>query len=344
MYRFEHPIYFYGLLLIPLLSVFFILMRRRRAAQLANLGELGLIVRLMPQVSRIKHQLKFVVLMLVIALLVTAWANPQMGTRREKVQRKSADVMIALDVSESMRAQDVSPSRMERARSFLLGLTQRLRGERIGLIVFAGNAYLQMPLTSDYTAAALFIKTANPDMVPTQGTSIGDAINIARRALGRENKHHRALIIVTDGETHDEDAKEQAAEAADDNMILFTVGVGTEQGGEIPYDYGNGTADLKRDAQGEPIITKLNEPLLRDLAKIANGQYFNLNDSENIIASLQKQVERLDKTAFEARMFNEFETYYQYALVLALLLLVWEFLIPYRKSAFEDKDIFSQTS
>lgn len=340
MFRFEHVEYLYALLLIPVLTLFFALMRRRRRLALERFGDLALTERLMPRVSKIKHQSKFIMLMMAFALLIIGVANPQWGTRKEKVKHKSADVFIALDISQSMLAEDIRPNRLDRAKSFVLDLLDQLKGERIGLILFAGNAYLQMPLTSDYTAAALFVKSANPDQAPTQGTAIGEAIAMAQKSFGTDGKHHKALIIVTDGENFDDDAMSNAEAAGKEGMVIFTVGVGTPEGGFIPIRF-VGQDDFKRDDSGNPVRTKLNEAIMQNLAKTSEGAYFNLNNSAGITDVLQNRVSMLDKKEFEQRLFNEYESYFQYFLFAAMVIIVLEFMIPYRKSSWlEDRDIF----
>lgn len=339
MFRFENLDHFYALALIPVLTLFFILMRRKRLKAVLRFGETDLVKRLMPQVSNIKHQLKFGILMLVFGLLVIAWANPQLGTKREKAKRKASDVIIALDISNSMLSDDIKPSRLELARAFTLDLVQALKGERIGSIVFAGNAYLQMPLTTDYAAAAMFIKSSNPNQAPTQGTAISEAIDVAERAFGEKAKGNKVLIIISDGEDHDSEAIERAKKAKDNGLVVFTVGVGTPDGGFMPVDFG-GTTDYKRDEKGQPIKTKLNEQMMKDLAAAGDGEYFNIANTKNVIEALQNRIEKVEKREMELRSFSEYESYFQYFVLFALLILVFEFMMAYRKSNWEEKDIF----
>ena len=290
--------------------------------------------------SRYKHGLKFGLLLFALSFLIIAWANPQWGTKKEKVKRKSADVFIALDISESMLAQDISPNRLERAKKFAQGLAQELRGERTGFIIFAGNAYLQMPLTTDYAAAELFIKSANTQQAPSQGTAISDAIDLAERAFEPENQHHKALVIITDGETHDQEAIERAVQANENGLMIFTVGVGTPDGGYIPLVY-SGRSGFKVDEKGEYVRTKLNENMLAELAAAGSGSYYNLSEGDQIIPALRERIDQLEKREFEQRSFNEFESYFQYFIALGLLFLLIEFIISYRKNRWlGDKDIF----
>ncbi len=339
MFRFEYLNHFYALALIPLLTLFFILMRRKRLKALERFGESRLVKRLMPKVSNIKHPLKFGILMLVFALLVVAWANPQLGTKRDKAKRKASDVIIALDISNSMISDDVKPSRLELARAFTLDLVQALKGERIGSIVFAGNAYLQMPLTTDYAAAAMFLKSSNPDQAPTQGTAISEAIDVAEKAFGESAKSNKVLIIISDGEDHDSEAIDRARTAKDNGLVIFTVGVGTPEGGFMPIDFG-GTTDYKRDDKGQPIRTKLNEQMMKDIARAGNGEYFNIATTNGVIEALQNRIDKVEKKEMESRAFSEYESYFQYFVLFALLILLFEFVMTYKKSDWEDKDIF----
>lgn len=341
MFRFEQALHLYGLAIIPVLIVFFLVAWTARKRAIERFGNTSLMAQLMPRMSRYKHGLKFSLLMVALAFLIVGWANPQWGTKKEKVKRKSADIFIALDISQSMLAEDVRPNRMSRARVFARKLIQGLKGERLGTIIFAGNAYLQMPLTSDYSAAELFIKSANPNMAPSQGTAIADAIDLAERSFAEDNKHHKALVIITDGENHDNEAIERAKEARENGLLIFTVGVGTTEGSFIPTVV-NGRSDYKRDKTGNPVRSALNKEMLQSLATAGDGVYFNLTeDSEAVIEALQGSIDKLDKKELEQRVFNEYESYFQYFIALALLFLIIEFVISYRKNKLlEGKDLF----
>lgn len=341
MFRFEQEIHLYALVILPILLVFFMIAWNARKKALQRFGNNSLLVQLMPRVSKYKHGVKFVLLMIALAFLIVGWANPQWGTKKEKVKRKSADIFIALDVSRSMMTEDVRPNRMERAKVFAQKLIQGLQGERLGTIIFAGNAYLQMPLTTDYSAAQLFTKSANPNMAPSQGTAIVDAIDLAEQSFAEDAQHHKALVIITDGENHDQEALERAQEARENGLLIFTVGVGTTEGGFIPTVV-NGRLDYKRDKTGNPVRSSLNTEMLQDLANAGDGVYFNLNEnSDAVIAALQESIDRLEKKEMEQRVFNEYESYFQYFIALALLFLMIEFMISYRKNKLlEGKDFF----
>lgn len=342
MFKFEHPEHLYALLVLPVFIVFFILMRYARKRALEQFGDTSLMQYLMPQVSNYKHTTKFILLLFALVFLIIGWSNPQWGTKKEKVKRKSVDVFVALDISQSMMAQDIAPSRLERARKFAQNLIDALKGERIGTIIFAGNAYLQVPLTTDYAAAQLFIKSANPNMAPAQGTAIADAIDLAERSFEEDNKNHKALIVITDGENHDNEALERAKEANNNGLLIFSVGVGTEKGSFIPTVIG-GRADYKRDKTGNPVRSSLNEAMLKDLADAGDGVYFNLaSGSDKVAEALRTRIDSVEKRELEQRVFNEYESYFQYFIAVALLLIVLEFLISYRRNKYlQRRDIFN---
>ncbi|MFK7935727.1 MAG: VWA domain-containing protein [Saprospiraceae bacterium] len=342
MFRFEQEIHLYALAILPVLLVFFVIAWQARKRALQRFGNNSLLVQLMPRVSKYKHGVKFALLMVAMAFLIVGWANPQWGTKKEKVKRKSADIFVALDISRSMLAEDVRPNRMERAKVFAQKLIKGLKGERIGTIIFAGNAYLQMPLTTDYSAAQLFTKSANPSMAPSQGTAIVDAIDLAERSFADDAQHHKALVIITDGENHDQEALERAEEAHENGLLIFTVGVGTAEGELMPTVV-NGRRDYIRDQSGSPVRSKLNSEMLRDLASAGDGVYFNLNEnSDVVITALKESIDRLEKKEMEQRIFNEYESYFQYFIAAALLFLLVEFMTSYRQNKLlEGKDLFS---
>lgn len=345
MLQLEHPEHLYALLLLPLLGVFFWAAWTARNRAIGRFGNHSLMQQLMPQVSRYRQYLKFGLLMLAVALLAVGWANPQYGAKLQQYKRKSVDIIVAFDLSQSMLATDITPSRLERARRFAQELVEGLRSERIGMIVFAGSAFLQSPITTDYNAIQLSLRSANPDMIGNQGTAIADAITLAEDSFEDNNKSHKALIIITDGENHEEEALAAAQKAADDGLILYTVGVGTNEGGYITIRQG-GREMYKRDQQGNPVRSRLNEAVLQEIAEAGDGKYFNLSaGSDAVVAALKERIDKMEKRAFEQRSFSEFESSFQWFVGLALLLLLAEFLMPYRSSAKRrSTDLFKENS
>ncbi len=331
MSPFEHPEYFSLLAVLPVLLLLFGWALRRRRRRLQRLGEPALLSRLMPDFSPRRPLLKFGLLLGVIALVVLALANPQQGTKRKTITRKGIDLFLALDVSNSMLAEDTRPNRLERARKLCSDLLEQLQGNRIGLIVFAGNAYLHMPLTLDYSAARVFLKSINPEQVPTQGTALAEAIRLAELSFPQDNENHKVLVLITDGEDHQEEALEAAHQAYSSHLLIYTVGVGSPEGSLIPIRVGNRT-EFKRDAQGNPVRSRLNEELLQKIAAEAGGRYFHITQAERLGAELLEHIDRLEKQEYQSLEFEEKESYFQYFLGVALLLLIVEFFIPFTRN------------
>jgi Ca-activated chloride channel family protein len=332
MTRFENIQYLYGLLgLIPL-TILFIWYHIWRQRAIRRLGQINLIDQLAPERSGFKHVVKFIFILLAFVFLIIGMANPQIGTKYEKVKRSGVDVMIALDVSNSMLAEDIKPNRLERSKQFISRLIDRMQNDRVGLIVFAGNAYMQMPITIDYSAAKLFLRNINTDMVPTQGTAIAEAVELAMKAFNQDEKKHKALIIISDGEDHQSDALAVIEEATKQGIVVYTMGVGSPKGAPIPV-YRNGIqADFKRDANGNIVLTKLNESALQQLAIKGDGKYFRLSSGTQEIDALIAEISAMEKKDFEERIFTDYEDQFQYFLALALLFSVADFFLNEKKS------------
>ena len=267
-----------------------------------------------------------------VALLsfILALANPQWGNKKEKVMAKSSDVFIALDISQSMMATDISPNRMERAKRLTQNIVRALRGNRLGLILFAGNAYLQMPLSNDYSAAELFVSSANTNQAGTQGTAISEAINLAMRSFEQKKTSQRAMIIITDGESHDDEAVAAAGDAGANGLKIYTIGVGTSEGALVPYLTQAGK-QYKKDENNQPVISSLNQELINNLAQSGGGRSYLIGEGNSIITSIKNEVDKLEKEEVEQRAFTDYRSYFQYLIGGGLLLLLIQFLIPDRK-------------
>lgn len=331
MFRFEELDYLLLLAVVPALIVIFWLSYKWRNIRIAKLINNELQYKLTGHISNIKRRTKQVFLLLSIAFLAIAWANPQWGNKKEKVLSQSADIFILFDISQSMMAKDVSPSRLERSKRFASNLVENLKGNRIGLILFAGEAYLQMPLTSDFAATEIFIKTANPDQATTQGTVIGDALKLAVKAFEEDNKNHKMIIIISDGEDHDENAVKNADDALEQGIIVYTIGVGTEEGDFIPVNRPNGAVDFKRDENGQLIKSQFNESLLNNIANSGGGKYYSIFGSDLIIDDLKLELQKLDKREIEQKSFTDYASYFQYFLFFAIIFLFIEFILSERK-------------
>jgi len=300
------------------------LLKKRR---IAKVGHPSLVARLMPDSSTKRTWIKNALVLLGLLFVLFAASNPQWGTKKEKIKAQSADIFIAFDISQSMMAQDISPSRLERAKRFTEKLIRSLKGDRVGLIYFAGDAYLQMPLTNDYAAAELFVKSANPNLAGTQGTAIDEAIDLAMKAYEEGVKHQRALIIISDGEDHDEDAISMAKEGAEAGLVIYTVGVGTETGAYIPF-VNRGRTEFKKDDEGAPVMSKLNIPNLQEIARNGGGEFYLVNQGEDGIKDLKDRLSRLQKREVEQKSFSEYNSYFQWFLGIGFLLLLLEWILP----------------
>jgi Ca-activated chloride channel family protein len=337
MFRFEHIDYLYALLLIPVFSTLFVMYMIWKKRAMKRFGDWDVISQLMPLYSGKKLILKFVVLMLAFGFLIIGLANPQVGSKLEKVQRKGADLMIALDVSNSMLSQDIRPDRLTRAVQGITKLVDRLEGDRIGIVVFAGKAYVQLPITTDYSAAKLFLSTISTQMVPSQGTAIGDAIELSAKSFN-DDKRSKAIIVITDGENHEGDVMEAAKAAAEKGIKIFTIGMGSPDGSPIPvYDnYGRQTG-YKTDRQGQTVVSRLDETTLQQVASAGNGIYVRASSGQDGLTRILDEINALEKQEIETKMFSEYEGRFQYFLAISLLLLLLEFIIPETKSKWADK-------
>ena len=327
MFRFENPQYLYFLLLIPLLLTAAVWIAYRRKSGLQTLGDEKTLARLMPEWTNRRQWTRWGTLSLVMVFLVIAWANPQWGSKRQKVTRKAADIILALDISQSMLTEDIAPNRMEQAKRLGQQLLESLRGERIGLILFAAGAYTQVPLTTDYGALDLFLQSSSPELAPYQGTSIGSAIDLAARLFDKNSANHKALILLTDGETHDEETDKKARAAYEKGILLFTIAVGTQEGGYVPQ-WVNGQKTFKRDKKGNPVRSRVNVDMLRQLATTGGGQFLSQSDGRQAITQIRKAVEQLDRRELEERIYDEYNSYFQYFIAIGLFFLLLEFFTP----------------
>ncbi|MDO8368839.1 MAG: VWA domain-containing protein [Saprospiraceae bacterium] len=327
MFRFQHPDHLWLLAAVPILLLLLFGYRQWRRNVLTRLGETA---RLMPVFSELKFWLKGILFALALVFLSLAWANPQMGARKQTTTQKAADVFLAIDISQSMLCRDVAPSRLELTKIFAQKIVQALEGERIGLIFFAGNAFLAVPLSTDYSFVLQSIQSASPDLLTEQGTAIGSALELAEKSFESESGGGRAVVLITDGENHDEAALDTAKKSFDRGTVVLAVGAATAGGGPIPSSDWEGS-QYKRDEKGEVVRTRLNEDLLRKIAQAGGGQALNISQSDRAVAAIERAVGRLEKRALEVRSLSELESWYQWFLFPALLFLSLETLVSFRK-------------
>jgi Ca-activated chloride channel family protein len=344
MFRLAHPQFLYLLLLIPLLVLLFVFARRRKMKALAAFGDINLVMRLVPEYSGMRQILKFIIWSLAWMLIVVGMADPQTGSKLEKIKRKGVDMVFALDVSNSMLAQDITPNRLERAKQAIIHLLGKLENDRVGLVIFAGKAYIQMPLTTDYSATRLFLSNINPGMIPVQGTSLGDAIETSASGFGN-TKQSKAIIIITDGENHEDNAVEAAKAVAGKGIRVYTIGIGLPEGAPIPVYSGNTQIGYKKDASGLTVITRINEPLLQDIAKAGRGIFVQANNSQSGVQEVFDQINKLEKSEYNEAFFSDYEDRFQFFILAALILILGETLIADRKGRLAGKiKLFSNKS
>ena len=304
-------------------------MRRRGLVQFGNPKLLEL---LMPSVSGYKRTTKFFITFTALAMLILGTANPQIGTKMEEVKREGVDIIIALDVSNSMKAEDIKPNRLESAKQEISRMIDKFQNDRIGLIVFAGDSYLQLPLTTDYSAARLILSTVDVDVVPIPGTAIGSAIKLAMKSFAAGEKKHKVLIIISDGENHEDDAIAAAKDAGNEGVVIHTVGMGSPDGVPIPVYQGNVQVGYKKDENGNTVITKLDEQGMRQIAEAAGGIYIRATNQQNELDTIFKEIQAMEKKEFGAKVFTEYEDRFQYFIAAAIFLLILEFFISERKN------------
>ncbi len=328
MMRFQHISHLFALGLIPLLIALFVAMVYWRRSKLKSLGNEVLISRQVLGFIPGRNTTRFTLLCIAFAVMVIGWANLQMGARTEKVQRKGVDVIIALDVSKSMLAKDIQPDRLTRAKQLVQSMLDKMGSDRVGLIVFAGRSYLQVPLTVDYSALKMMLSNVDPGMVPTQGTVISDAVDLAMNSFSQKEKKYKSLVIISDGEDHDEQAVEKVKSAAESGVIIHTVGVGSTQGTTI---FDPATQSIKLNDNGDPVISRLNQRALADIASAGRGTYVYLRNTGDAAEQLVGEINGMEQKSLGAVVFTDFNSYFQYFLVIGFALLVIEWILPGRK-------------
>ncbi len=344
IFRFAEPAFFYGLLMIPLFIIIFWLMNIWKKRALKRFGDSALVFKLMPDHSAARPVVKLFFILFTFSFILLGLANPQIGSKLQTIERKGIDIVIAIDVSNSMLAQDIRPNRLIRSRQAVSRLIDDMKNDRIGIVVFAGRAYTQLPITTDYAAAKLFLSTINTDIIPAQGTAIAEAINLSVQAFD-DNTHEKAIIIITDGEDHEGEAIVAAKTAAEKGIRVYTIGMGLPEGAPIPIVDRNGNQQgFKRDRNNNTVITKLDERILQEIAAAGNGQYVRANNTQAGLEFIFNEISKLEKTEFDSRVFTEYEDRFQYLLAIALALLLIEFIIQERRGRlFRNVNLFKES-
>ena len=330
MFRFANPDFLYLFFLLPVLVGVYLFYNHRRRQNIRKYGDPALLKELMPTISKYRPDVKFWLTFSALALTIFMLARPQFGSKMETVKRSGVEAVIALDISNSMLAEDVTPSRLEKSKKLISRLVDTFNNDKVGMIVFAGEAFTQLPITSDYVSAKMFLESINPNLISTQGTDIGAAIRLAMKSFTPNEGVGRAIIVITDGENHEGGALEAAKEAAEKNMQVFILGIGSPDGSPIPVERGRN--DFRKDKDGNVIVTRLNEQMCQEIAKAGNGMYIRVDNSNSAEKILNEEIGKMAKKDVESQVFTDFDEQFQVLAWLILILLVVEMLILERKN------------
>jgi len=333
MIQLDEKIYFYLLAIVPVVIVLFVLIQIWKKRAQKTFADQSLLKRLTPDKSDYKATLKLLFFLFGISFLTLGLVNPKIGTKLETIKREGVDIVFAVDVSKSMLAEDIAPNRLEKAKRLVSEIINQLASDRIGIIAYAGQAFPQLPITTDYGAAKMFLQSMSTDMLTSQGTAIDAAIDLATTYYDDEEQTNRVLFIVSDGEDHSEGSTLDAVEkAVEEGIIIYTIGVGKEKGAPIPIKRNGVVESLKKDAQGEVVITKLNEGVLEDIADEGGGEYIDGTNTEEAVEFIKEQLNQMDKKEFEAKQFAEYKDQFQWFLAAGLLFLFLDIFILDRKT------------
>ena len=343
MYKIEEPIYFYLLAIIPIIIVIFLMLLWWKKRTQRKFSDAFLLERLAPNSSTFKSVLKLIMLLLGITFLIISLVNPKMGTKLKTVKREGVDVVFALDVSKSMLAEDIAPNRLEKAKQIISKTIDRLGSDRVGIIIYAGNSYPLLPITTDHAAANMFLQNANPDMVSSQGTAINEALELAKTYYNNDEQTNRFLIIISDGEDHQEETKQVAQNLANEGVKIYTVGVGTERGGPIPMRLNGAMIGYKKDNKGETVITKRVPEVLQGIADASNGKYIDGNITENPVSEIAEIIANAEKSEFETKQFSDYKDQFQWFLAFGLFFLIMDVFLFEKKTKWLKKaDLFNE--
>ena len=339
MFRFANPEFLYLLFILPVLLAVYVYAYLQKRKAIKRLGNPEILSQLMPEVSPKRQFLKFWFIFGAVAAIIFVIAGPQFGSKLETVKRQGVEIMVCLDVSNSMLAEDVSPNRLEKSKQMLSKLTDGFTDDKVGLIVFAGDAFTQLPITSDYISAKMFLTSINPSMVSAQGTSIGAAINLAARSFTPNETSDKTIVLITDGENHEDDAIGAASAAAEKGIHVNIVGIGLPKGGPIPLQ---GTNNYMKDKDGNVVITMLNEQMCQEIAAAGKGMYVRADNTNSALKALQNEIDKMKKTELDSKVYSEYDEQFQLVAWIALFLLIVELLIFDRKNRiFRKVKIFS---
>ncbi|WP_445731843.1 vWA domain-containing protein [Mariniflexile sp.] len=337
MYQLDEKIWFWVLGVIPVIILFFLVLQIWKHKAQRKFADKQLLKKLSPNASLFKSVLKIIVLSLAFASIAIALVNPKIGTKLETVKREGVDIVFAVDVSKSMLAEDIAPNRLEKAKQLVTQIINNLASDRVGIIAYAGKAFPQLPITTDYASAKMFLQSMNTDMLSSQGTAINEAIKLATTYFDDEEQTNRVLIIISDGEDHSEQAAAVAEEASEAGIRIFTIGVGDVKGSPIPEKRNGIVLNYKKDNQGETVITRLDEETLKNIAAEANGIYINGKNTNDVVKNIGEILNGMDKKEFETKQYAEFKDQFQWFLGFAVFLLLLDIFLLERKTAWLKK-------
>ena len=337
MLRFEDPIYLWMLLIIPILVLVRFIVWRKRKRNLRKFGDPSLLKEMMPDVSKYRPTIKFCLLLSAITILIFMIARPQVGSKISHEKREGIEVLIALDISNSMLAQDVIPSRLEKSKLLIEDLVDHFTNDKVGLVVFAGDAFVQLPITNDYVSAKMFLQNINPSLITTQGTDLARAISLSQSCFTQREHIGRAIIVITDGEDHEGGALEAAREAYKKGINVFILGVGTSKGAPIP----DGNGGYLKDNSGQTVLSALNEQMCQQVAKAGNGVYIHVDNTSDAQERLNKELSKLQSGISDTVVYSEYNEQFQiFGIILLLLLIVETILLESRNPLFKKINLF----
>ena len=332
MYQLEEKIWFWAFIIIPVMLMVFLWTFFWKKRIQKSFGSAVVLKRLSPDLSFFKSSLKFITLCLAVGFLVIGLINPKIGTKLETIKREGVDIVFAIDVSKSMLAEDVAPNRLEKSKQLVTQIINNLASDRVGIIAYAGKAFPQLPITTDYASAKMFLQSMNTDMLSSQGTAINEAIELSRNYFDDEEQTNRVLIIISDGEDHNDLSIEVAEAASEEGIKIYTIGVGSEKGGPIPLKRNGVVMSYKKDQNNETVITKLNEETLRLIANEAKGGYINGSQTADVVEQIRAVLSAMDKKEFEAKEFAEYKDQFQWFLGFGLFFLCLELFVFNKKT------------
>tara|TARA_B110000259_G_scaffold44802_1_gene51944 strand:+ start:120 stop:1157 length:1038 start_codon:yes stop_codon:yes gene_type:complete len=333
MYQLEEKIWFWAFIIIPVMLMVFLWTFFWKKRIQKSFGSAVVLKRLSPDLSFFKSSLKFITLCLAVGFLMIGLINPKIGTKLETIKREGVDIVFAIDVSKSMLAEDVAPNRLEKSKQLVTQIINNLASDRVGIIAYAGKAFPQLPITTDYASAKMFLQSMNTDMLSSQGTAINEAIQLSRNYFDDEEQTNRVLIIISDGEDHNDLSIEVAEAASEEGIKIYTIGVGSENGGPIPLKRNGVVRSYKKDQNNETVITKLNKETLRLIANEAKGSYIDGSQTAAVVEQVRAILSVMDKKEFEAKEFAEYKDQFQWFLGIGLFFLILDVLLLERKTA-----------